>query len=60
MMSRQNTLLGLGTLGPVAVAVAGFKGLFASEPAHAAPVYQVALTDAEWQGRLPPNAYRVL
>ena len=59
-MSRRNTLLGLGALVPVAAAVAGFRGLFTSEPAHAARVYAVSHTDAEWQTRLRPDQYKVL
>ena len=60
MKSRRNTLLGLATLAPVVAAMAGLRGLFNSEPAQAARVYELKLRDAAWQSRLKPNQYQVL
>jgi peptide-methionine (R)-S-oxide reductase len=60
MMSRRNTLMGLGALG---AALAGMRGLFTSEPAHAATVartYEVTHTDDEWKKLLTPQQYYVL
>ena len=57
MMSRRNTLWGLGALAGV---VAGVRGLFASETAHAARAYEVTRTDEEWKKRLSPEQYYVL
>ncbi|MEO7401187.1 MAG: peptide-methionine (R)-S-oxide reductase MsrB [Polaromonas sp.] len=56
MMSRRTTLLRLGALSGI---LAGTRGLFAS-PAYAAPAYEVAHTDAEWQKLLTPEQFRVL
>lgn len=63
MMSRRNTLLGLGA---VTAAFAGIRSVFggataqAAQPSALPPVYEVAHTDEEWQKLLPPDAYRVL
>ena len=60
MMSRRKTLWGLGA---VTAAVAGVRGLLSSSPAEAAApshAYEVSYSDAEWQKRLQPDAYRVL
>ena len=60
MMSRRQSLKGLGVL---AGGWGALRGLFASAPAHAgqaARAYEVNRTDAEWQKLLKPDAYRVL
>ena len=60
MMTRRNTLLGLGALSAV---LAGLRGLFSSQPAQAAQparVYQVTHTNAEWKKLLKPEQFRVL
>ena len=57
MMSRRNTLLGLGALSGI---LAGARGLFGSSTAHAARAYEVTHTDAEWRKVLTPVQYRVL
>ena len=60
MMSRRQSLKGLGVL---AGGWGALRGLFASAPAHAGQVaraYEVNRTDAEWQKLLKPDAYRVL
>jgi len=54
MTSRRTILVGLGA------ALAGLRGLFASEPAHAARAYEVTHTDAEWHKLLTPEQYNVL
>jgi len=59
MMSRRNTLMGLGA---VTAAIAGLRGLFAGESAHAAPAhpYEVAHTEAEWRRLLTAEQFSVL
>jgi len=61
MMSRRDTLLGLGGL---SVVVAGIRSLFTSEPAHAARhaahAFELARTEAEWRKLLTPEQFRVL
>jgi peptide-methionine (R)-S-oxide reductase len=57
MMTRRNTLMGLGAIG---AAVAGVRSLFASQPAHAARSYEVTHTEAEWRQRLDPQQFAVL
>jgi len=61
MMSRRDTLLGLGGL---SVVVAGIRGLFTSEPAHAAPhaahSFELTRTEAAWRKLLTPEQFRVL
>ena len=60
MMTRRNTLLGLGS---VSAALAVLRSLFSSQPAHAAQparAYQVTHTDAEWKKLLKPEQFRVL
>ena len=60
MMSRRNTLMGLGAVG---AALAGLRTLFFNEPAHAgtpARAYEVTHTDAEWKKLLTPQQYQVL
>ncbi|MBI2768660.1 MAG: peptide-methionine (R)-S-oxide reductase MsrB [Burkholderiales bacterium] len=57
MMSRRTSLLGLGALTGL---VAGVRGLFTSEPAHAARAYEVTRTDAEWKKLLTSEQYAVL
>ena len=57
MMSRRNTLLGLGA------AAAGLRGLFFHEQALSSQpgkVYEVTHTDAEWKKLLTPAQYQVL
>lgn len=57
MMSRRNTLLGIGTATGM---LAGLRGLLTSTPAHAARVYDVTRSDADWQKLLKPDQFRVL
>lgn len=60
MMSRRNTLLGLGA---VSALLAGARGLFGGSPAQAAPPahsYEISKTDAEWKALLKPDQYAVL
>jgi peptide-methionine (R)-S-oxide reductase len=60
MMSRRESLKGLGLLSGSLVAL---RGLLSSAPAHAAQAaraYEVTRTEAEWQKLLKPDAYRVL
>ncbi|RYF40583.1 MAG: peptide-methionine (R)-S-oxide reductase [Comamonadaceae bacterium] len=61
MMSRRNTLLGLGGL---SVIVAGIRGLFTGDSAHAAPhaarSFELNRTEAEWRKLLSPEQFRVL
>ena len=60
MMTRRNTLLGLGVL---SAALAGLRGLFTSQSAQAAQparAYPVTHTDAEWKALLKPEQFRVL
>ena len=57
MMTRRNTLLGLGALSG---ALAGVRGLFTPSPAHAARAYEVTYTDAEWKTRLDAQQFNVL
>jgi peptide-methionine (R)-S-oxide reductase len=60
MMSRRNTLMGLGAVG---AALAGLRGLFWHTPADAAQpakAYEFTRTDAEWKKLLTPQQYRVL
>src|SRR5690349_8402320 len=61
MMSRRDTLLGLGGL---SVVVAGIRGLFTTEPAHAAPhaahAFELTRTETEWRKLLTPEQFRVL
>ncbi|MEO7546944.1 MAG: peptide-methionine (R)-S-oxide reductase MsrB [Ramlibacter sp.] len=57
MMSRRDTLLGLGGL---SVIVAGIRGLFTSAPAHAARVFEITRTEAEWRKMLTPEQFSVL
>jgi peptide-methionine (R)-S-oxide reductase len=60
MMTRRNTLLGLGLL---SAALAGLRGLFTSQSAQAAQparAYLFTHTDAEWKKLLQPEQFRVL
>jgi len=57
MMSRRNTLLGLGALTGV---LAGARGLLSSTPAYAAQAFEVTHTNAEWQKLLTPDQYHIL
>lgn len=60
MMSRRNTLMGLGAVG---AALTGLRGLFYSGPTRAAQppkAYEVTHTDAEWKKLLTPQQYKVL
>ena len=57
MMSRRNTLMGLGA---VTAAFAGLRTLFASTPARAANSYEVTHTEAEWRKLLTPAQFHVL
>ena len=57
MMSRRDTLLGVGA---VAGLLAGVRGLFSVAPVHAARAYEVTHTPAEWQKLLRPAQYDVL
>lgn len=56
-MSRRGGLLGLGTL---AAAVAGFRGIFAAAPAHAARSYEIVRSEAQWKAQLSPDQFQVL
>jgi len=59
MMSRRNTLMGLGAVG---AALAGLRSLFFHGPAQAAPArsYEVTHTEAEWKQLLTPAQFDVL
>jgi peptide-methionine (R)-S-oxide reductase len=57
MMSRRNSLLGLGA---VAGAIAGLRGLFTAGQAHAARAWEVTHTDAEWKKLLTSEQFNVL
>ena len=60
MMTRRNTLFGLGA---VTAALAGLRGLFTSQNAQAAQpahAYPVTHADAEWKKLLKPEQFRVL
>jgi len=59
MMSRRNTLLGLGAFSAIA---AGVRGLFGGGPAHAAAprTHEVTHTEAEWKQRLTADQFQVL
>ena len=57
MMSRRDTLLGVGA---VAGLLAGVRGMFSIPPAHAARAYEVVHSPAEWQKLLQPAQYNVL
>jgi len=60
MMSRRNTLLGLGAL---ATLLAGARTLFTSKPAQAASlprVWEISKTDAEWKTLLKSEQFSVL
>ncbi|MES2685975.1 MAG: peptide-methionine (R)-S-oxide reductase MsrB [Pseudomonadota bacterium] len=60
MMSRRNTLLGLGA---VTALLASARGLFGGGPAQAAApahTYEISKTDAEWKALLKPDQYQVL
>ncbi len=56
MLSRRNTLIGLGAAG---AACAGLNRLLAAEP-RPARVHEVTLADAEWRKKLSPAQYEVL
>jgi len=61
MMTRRTSLLKFGAVSTsVAAALAGMRGLLVATPAHAARVYEVTHSDAEWQKLLRPDQYRVL
>ena len=55
-MIQRRELMSLTATGLIGAALWGCRG----GPAEAAQRFQVAYTDAEWQKRLPPAAYRVL
>ncbi len=57
MMSRRNTLVGLGAVG---AAIAGVRSLFTSTPAYAARAYEVTYSEDEWKKRLSPQQFYVL
>ena len=60
MMTRRNTLLGLGS---VSAALVGLRSLFTSEPAAATQptrVYELTRSDAQWKQLLKPEQYRVM
>ena len=57
MMSRRNTLVGLGALSGI---LAGARGLFGNTAAHAARAYEVTRSDADWKKSLTPAQYTVL
>ena len=60
MMTRRNTLFGLGA---VTAALAGLRGLFTSQNAQAAQpahAYPVTHAEVEWKKRLKPEQFRVL
>ena len=57
MMSRRNTLVGLGALSGI---LAGARGLFGNTAAHAARAYEVTRSDADWKKSLTPAQYSVL
>jgi len=60
MMSRRESLLGLGALAAVAATA---RGLFGSAPAHAAApahAYKVVHSEAEWKKLLTPEQFDVL
>ena len=57
MMTRRNTLFSLGA---VAAAIAGVRGLFEPTAAHAAQVFPYVKTDADWKKALSADQYQVL
>lgn len=57
MMTRRNTLFSLGA---VAAAIAGARGLFEPTSAHATQVFPYTKTDAQWKEMLTSDQYRVL
>src|SRR4051812_35881507 len=57
MMSRRDTLKGLGAFG---AAFAGVRTLFGTTAAHAARTYEVTLSEADWKKRLNPQQFDVL
>lgn len=57
MMSRRNTLMGLGA---VTAAVAGVRTLFAAQAAQPARTYEVTHSDEEWRRLLPGESYYVM
>jgi peptide-methionine (R)-S-oxide reductase len=57
MMTRRNTLFSLGA---VVAAIAGVRGLFEPTLVHAAQVFPLKRTDAEWKKMLSPDQYQVL
>ena len=50
----------LSTLGGLFSALVGIPGLMGATAAHAARVYEVLLSEAEWKKRLDPEQYAVL
>lgn len=57
MMTRRNTVFSLGA---VVAAIAGVRGLFEPTLVHAAQVFPLKRTDAEWKKMLSPDQYQVL
>jgi peptide-methionine (R)-S-oxide reductase len=60
MMSRRNTLLGLGAVSALLVSARGLFGGNPAQAAAAAHTYEVSKTDAEWKALLKPDQYAVL
>ena len=57
MMSRRNTLMGLGA---ATAAFAGVRSLFAGQAAQPARAYEVTHTDEEWRKLLPGESFYVM
>ncbi len=57
MMTRRTNLLSLAS---IAALFAGVRSLFSSAPDHAARVYPLARTDAQWRQLLKPDQFHVL
>ncbi len=58
-MTRRE-LIGMSSVGVVAIAIAGSIALTNKAPEGADPVYPVRHSDAQWKALLSPAAYRIL
>ncbi|WP_395059239.1 peptide-methionine (R)-S-oxide reductase MsrB [Polaromonas sp.] len=60
MMSRRNTVLGLGAVSALLVSARSLLGGSPAQAAAPAHTYEVIKTDAEWKALLKPDQYAVL